>query len=258
MACKSVKFGADGLIPAIVQDVADGAVLMVAYMNRESLALSLQTGRTWFYSRSRQSLWQKGATSGHFQYIREVLGDCDQDALLVKVDQVGVACHEGYRSCFFRQLTPAGWEITAESASGRQLCASAGMAPPGATMSSAALVVDEASNADAGSEEHDLDPAPTQAGAGEDILDLLFAVIRDRQRTLPENSYTTHLFQKGIDRIAQKVGEEAVEVVIAGKNRDRDEIVNESADLVYHLLVLLAECDVSLDDIRNKLAERRQ
>jgi phosphoribosyl-ATP pyrophosphohydrolase/phosphoribosyl-AMP cyclohydrolase len=216
MACKSVKFGADGLIPAIIQDVVDGAVLMVAYMNRESLALSLQTGRTWFYSRSRQRLWQKGETSGHRQYIREVLTDCDQDALLVKVDQVGVACHEGYRSCFFRQLAPAGGETAAESATGGQ---------------------------------------PTAPG---DILDLLFAVIRDRQRTLPENSYTTHLFRKGIDRIAQKVGEEAVEVVIAGKNRDRDEIINESADLVYHLLVLLAECDVSLDEIRNKLTERRQ
>ncbi len=208
-ACESVRFGADGLVPAIVQDAVDGAVLMVAYMNRESLALSLQTGRTWFYSRSRQCLWQKGETSGHHQYIREVLTDCDQDALLVKVDQVGVACHEGYRSCFFRQLAPAG-EQPAE-------CAPAG-----------------------------------------DILDLLFAVIRDRQQTLPENSYTAHLFRKGIDRIVQKVGEEAVEVVIAGKNRDRDEVINESADLVYHILVLLAECGVGLDEIRAKLTERRR
>jgi phosphoribosyl-ATP pyrophosphohydrolase/phosphoribosyl-AMP cyclohydrolase len=216
MACKSVNFGADGLIPAIIQDVVNGEVLMVAYMNRESLALSLQTGRTWFYSRSRQCLWQKGETSGHRQYIREVLTDCDQDALLVKVDQVGVACHEGYRSCFFRQLAPAGGETAVESATGGQ---------------------------------------PTTPG---DILDLLFAVIRDRQRTLPENSYTAQLFRKGIDRIAQKVGEEAVEVVIAGKNRSRDEIINESADLVYHLLVLLAECGVSLDEIRTKLAERRR
>jgi phosphoribosyl-ATP pyrophosphohydrolase/phosphoribosyl-AMP cyclohydrolase len=224
VACESVRFGADGLIPAIVQDAADGTVLMVAYMNRESLALSLQTGRTWFYSRSRQCLWQKGATSGHHQYIREVLTDCDQDTLLVKVDQVGVACHEGYRSCFFRQLTLAGKETAEESLAVGQ--------PAGRPLAGA-----------------------VPAG---DILDLLFAVIRDRQRTLPENSYTAHLFRKGIDRIAQKVGEEAVEVVIAGKNRDRDEIINESADLVYHLLVLLAECDVSLDEIRTKLAERRQ
>jgi phosphoribosyl-ATP pyrophosphohydrolase/phosphoribosyl-AMP cyclohydrolase len=224
VACESVRFGADGLIPAIVQDAADGTVLMVAYMNRESLALSLQTGRTWFYSRSRQCLWQKGETSGHHQYIREVLTDCDQDTLLVKVDQVGVACHEGYRSCFFRQLTLAGKETAEESLAVGQPagCPLAGAVPAG------------------------------------DILDLLFAVIRDRQRTLPENSYTAHLFRKGIDCIAQKVGEEAVEVVIAGKNRDRDEIINESADLVYHLLVLLAECDVSLDEIRTKLAERRQ
>jgi phosphoribosyl-ATP pyrophosphohydrolase/phosphoribosyl-AMP cyclohydrolase len=218
IACKSVKFGSDGLITAIIQDVVDGAVLMVAYMNRESLALSLQTGRTWFYSRSRQRLWQKGATSGHHQYIREILTDCDRDALLVKVDQVGVACHEGYRSCFFRQLAPAGEETAARSTADER-------------------------------------PAAPPSG---DILDLLFALIRDRQRTLPENSYTSHLFRQGIDRIAQKVGEEAVEVVIAGKNRNHDEIINESADLVYHLLVLLAECDVSLDEIRNKLMERRQ
>lgn len=208
-ACKSVSFGADGLVPAIVQDVVDGTVLMVAYMNRESLALSLQTGRTWFYSRSRQCLWQKGETSGHHQYIREVLIDCDQDTLLLKVDQVGVACHKGYRSCFFRQLAPVG--------------------------------------------ELPVNDAPTG-----DILDLLFAVIRDRQQNLPENSYTANLFRQGIDRIAQKVGEEAVEVVIAGKNRNRDEIVNESSDLIYHLLVLLAECGVSLDEIKTKLAERRQ
>lgn len=206
--CASVKFGADGLIPAIIQDASDGTVLMAAFMNRESLARSLQTGRTWFYSRSRQRLWQKGETSGHHQYIREVLTDCDQDALLIKVDQVGAACHEGYRSCFFRQFGPA--------------------------------VVRQA--------------APAPAG---DILDALSAVIRERRITLPENSYTTKLFQKGIDRIVQKVGEEAVEVVIAGKNRSRDDIINESADLVYHLLVLLIECDVSLDDVRTKLAERR-
>lgn len=211
--CASVKFGADGLIPAIIQDASDGAVLMAAFMNRESLALSLQTGRTWFYSRSRQRLWQKGETSGHHQYIREVLADCDRDALLIKVDQVGAACHEGYRSCFFRKLGPEG---------GRQAA-----------------------------------PAPVEPAPAGDILDALSAVIRERRLTLPENSYTTKLFRKGIDRIAQKVGEEAVEVVIAGKNRSRDDIINETADLVYHLLVLLTECDVSLDDIRTKLAERR-
>lgn len=207
--CDSLQFGADGLIPAVVQDTVDGTVLMAAYMNRESLALSLQTGRTWFYSRSRQRLWQKGETSGHHQYIREVLTDCDRDTLLVKVDQVGAACHKGYRSCFFKRLSRGGEQLV-------------------------------------------------EAVAVRDMLDILFDVIRERKQTLPENSYTAGLFRKGIDRIAQKVGEEAVEVVIAGKNRDRDEIINESADLLYHLLVLLAESDVSLDDIRTKLAERRQ
>ncbi len=207
--CDSLQFGAEGLIPVVVQDTADGTVLMAAYMNRESLTLSMQTGRTWFYSRSRQCLWQKGETSGHRQYIREVLTDCDRDTLLVKVDQVGAACHEGYRSCFFKRLTQDGERL--------------------------------------------VEPV-----AARDMLDILFEVIRERQQTLPEKSYTAELFRKGIDRIAQKVGEEAVEVVIAGKNRDRDEIINESADLIYHLLVLLAESNVSLDDIRTKLAERRQ
>jgi phosphoribosyl-ATP pyrophosphohydrolase/phosphoribosyl-AMP cyclohydrolase len=229
-ACESIKFGPDGLIPAVVQDMADGAVLMVAYMNRESLQLSLQTGRTWFYSRSRQCLWQKGETSGHHQYIRELLTDCDRDTLLVKVDQVGVACHEGYRSCFFRQL-----------ASDAQ---ASGLAEK--------PVGEVAADGDDGAAAKDI-PAPV---SGSDMLDLLFAVIRDRRKTMPENSYTAYLFRKGIDRIAQKVGEEAVEVVIAGKNRNHDEIINESADLVYHLLVLLAECDVSLDEIRTKLAGR--
>ena len=238
-ACASIRFGADGLIPAIVQDAVDGTVLMVAYMNRESLALSLQTGRTWFYSRSRQCLWQKGETSGNHQYVREVLTDCDLDALLVKVDQVGVACHEGYRSCFFRHVPG-----TAKGDRRPAAPVPTGEQPPDDTPA-------------AGSAGQPPREAATEVPAG-DILDLLFSVIRDRQQTMPENSYTARLFQQGIDRIVQKVGEEAVEVVIAGKNRDRGEVINESADLVYHLLVLLVECGIGLDEIRKKLAERRK
>ncbi|HHW40431.1 MAG TPA: bifunctional phosphoribosyl-AMP cyclohydrolase/phosphoribosyl-ATP diphosphatase HisIE [Syntrophomonadaceae bacterium] len=205
-ALERIRFNGDGLVPAVIQDVKNGEVLMVAYMNRESLARSLRTGRTWFYSRSRKCLWMKGETSGHHQYIREVRFDCDADTLLIKVEQVGPACHEGYRSCFFRCIGQ-----------------------------------------------------PLQEGEKHgDIIPELFAVIKERQRTLPEGSYTAKLFRKGIDRIAQKVGEEAVEVVIAGKNRDRSELIEETSDLIYHLLVLLAECGVSPDEVWAKLAERRQ
>ncbi len=205
-ALERIRFNGDGLVPAVIQDVKNGEVLMVAYMNRESLARSLRTGRTWFYSRSRKCLWLKGETSGHHQYIREVRFDCDADTLLIKVEQVGPACHEGYRSCFFRCI---GQPLQKDEKHG-------------------------------------------------DIIPELFAVIKERQRTLPENSYTAKLFRKGIDRIAQKVGEEAVEVVIAGKNRDRSELVEETSDLVYHLLVLLAECGVTPDEVWAKLDERRQ
>lgn len=201
----TVKFSENGLIPAVIQDVANGAVLMVAYMNRESLGRSLQTGRTWFFSRSREQLWLKGETSGNYQYIREVRVDCDADTLLIKVEQTGPACHEGYRSCFYRCLGQ---------------------------------------------------PLPEEKQRA--IISELYALIKERQRILPEGSYTTKLFQKGIDQIVQKVGEEAVEVVIAGKNRNRAEIIEETSDLIYHLLVLMAECGVTPEDIREKLAERRQ
>lgn len=206
-ALEKIRFDRDGLVPAVIQDVEDGKVLMVAYMNRESLERSIRTGRTWFYSRSRGSLWLKGETSGNHQYIREIRYDCDADTLLIKVEQVGNACHEGYRSCFFRCI-------------GQPLV--------------------EEIKGDAG------------------IIRELFAVIKERQQTLPEDSYTAKLFRKGIDRIAQKVGEEAVEVVIAGKNRDKSELVEESSDLIYHLLVLLAECGVTPEDVWAKLAERRR
>ncbi|MGB9792883.1 MAG: bifunctional phosphoribosyl-AMP cyclohydrolase/phosphoribosyl-ATP diphosphatase HisIE [Thermacetogeniaceae bacterium] len=202
-----IKFDKDGLVPAVVQDVENGDVLMVAYMNRESLERSLRTGRTWFYSRKRKSLWLKGETSGNYQYIREVRYDCDADTLLIRVEQVGNACHEGYRSCFFRCIGQ---------------------------------------------------PYVREEKGGSGILEELFAVIMERKETLPEDSYTAKLFRKGIDRITQKVGEEAVEVVIAGKNRDKAELIEESADLIYHLLVLLAECGVTPGEVWAKLAERRR
>jgi phosphoribosyl-ATP pyrophosphohydrolase/phosphoribosyl-AMP cyclohydrolase len=202
---ESLKFSENGLIPAVVQDAASKDVLMVAYMNKESLKRSLQTGKTWFYSRSRNCLWLKGETSGNYQYIREVWVDCDSDTLLFLVDQQGVACHTGARSCFYRSVGKA------ESRANHS-----------------------------------------------QVIDELYEVIKERQKELPEGSYTAKLFRKGIDKIAQKVGEEAVEVVIAGKNRDQKELIEEAADLIYHLLVLLAECGVHPSEVRAKLAERRR
>lgn len=211
-----LKFGEDGLIPAVVQDVKTGEVLMVAYMNRESLKRSLQTGRTCFYSRSRQRLWLKGETSGNYQYIQEVRWDCDGDALLLRVEQVGFACHDGYRSCFYLSAVP-----TAQA--GRFLV-------------------------------EPLKRAPDHVR----IIDELYEVIKERQMTLPEGSYTAKLFRKGIDKIVKKLGEEVVEVAIAGINRNKDEVIEETADLVYHLLVLLAACGVSPGEVYAKLAERRR
>lgn len=201
-----VKFDQAGLVPAVIQDAENEEVLMVAWMNRESLRRSLESGMTWFYSRSRQSLWLKGETSGNHQYIKEVLLDCDGDTLLIKVKQLGVACHQGTRSCFSRVV---GSNTTEEQSSA-------------------------------------------------DIINDLYALIQERNRTLPEGSYTAKLFKKGRGRIAQKVGEEAVETVVAAMEDNRSELIEETADLIYHLLVLLVECGVSPQDIKEKLAERRR
>lgn len=201
-----VKFDQAGLVPAVIQDAENEEVLMVAWMNRESLRRSLESGMTWFYSRSRQTLWLKGETSGNHQYIKEVLLDCDGDTLLIKVKQLGVACHQGTRSCFSRVV---GSNTTEEQSSA-------------------------------------------------DIINDLYALIQERNRTLPEGSYTAKLFKKGRGRIAQKVGEEAVETVVAAMEDNRSELIEETADLIYHLLVLLVECGVSPQDIKEKLAERRR
>lgn len=209
----SVKFDAAGLVPAVVQDVENRQVLMVAWMNRESLKRSLESGRTWFYSRSRQALWLKGETSGHAQYIREVRLDCDGDTLLFLVEQLGVACHLGTRSCFSRVI---------------------------------------------GSDADSVAGGAADEAKAESIIADLYALIQERQQSLPEGSYTTKLFRSGRGRIAQKVGEEAVEVVVAAMQDNHSELVEETADLLYHLLVLLVECGVSPQEIREKLAERRR
>jgi phosphoribosyl-ATP pyrophosphohydrolase/phosphoribosyl-AMP cyclohydrolase len=206
-----------GLIPAIIQDALSGQVLMLAYMNQEALAKTLETGKTWFYSRSRQELWMKGESSGHVQTVKEILFDCDQDALLIKVEQSGVACHTGHYSCFFRNFE--GQEVERQQFDLKQVYESAASSPA--------------------------------------ILYELYDLIKDRQAKLPEGSYTTYLFQKGLDKILKKVGEENAEVIIAAKNRDKSEVIYETSDLLYHLMVLLVEQGVSLDEIFSELKSRR-
>lgn len=201
---KDLKFDDKNLIPAIVQDTNTKEVLMLAYMNETSLNKTLETGETWFWSRSRQELWHKGGTSGHIQKVKNIDYDCDGDALLVEVDQVGVACHTGVKSCFFNELYKA----------------------------------DE------------------EERAGSEIIERLYKIITDRKENPKENSYTNYLFDKGLDKILKKVGEESAEVIIAAKNTDKDELIYETSDLLYHLLVLLKEKDVKPNEVFAELAKR--
>ena len=196
-----LKFDQNGLIPAVVQDYFTKKVLTVAYMNRESLEISMKEGRTCFYSRSRQELWRKGETSGNTQEIVCIRTDCDMDALVVEVIKAGPACHTGEDSCFFNEVYQ--------------------------------------------SESH-----PSFS------LDALYDVIAGRKTNPKEGSYTTYLFNKGIDKILKKVGEECTEVIIAGKGADKAETIFEIADLTYHLMVLMVEMGISLDDVVAQLASR--
>ncbi len=196
-----LKYDAQGLIPAIVQDHETGRVLMLAYMNRESLAASLEKRLTCFWSRSRQELWLKGETSGNYQHLVSITADCDRDALLLLVDKDGPACHLGTDSCFSYPL----WQSGERSAFD---------------------------------------------------LEGLYALLQQRKRELPAGSYTSYLFEKGLDKILKKVGEEATEVIIAGKAEDRRETVYEIADLCYHVMVLMTELGIPLEDVRRELASR--
>ncbi len=200
----NVKFDAQGLITAVVQNAQSKEVLTVAYMNEESLAKTIETGETWFYSRSRAELWHKGATSGNTQKVISIKADCDGDALVVEVVPAGPACHNGTTSCFTETLV-----------------------------------------------EHE---RPGSVG----ILPELVNVIRQREIDMPEGAYTTYLFDKGIDKICKKVGEEATEVVIGAKNRDSEEVKWESADLMYHLLVLLQEQKVDVYEVLDVLQKRHE
>ena len=196
-----LKFDEKGLIPAIVVDADTKKVLTLAYMNKESLEISMEKGLTCFYSRSRQELWLKGETSGNYQHIVSITADCDKDALTVVVKKDGPACHTGNDTCFFNEV----WQ----------------------------------------SEE-----------LSEFSTDGLYALLEGRKKDLPEGSYTTYLFQKGIDKILKKVGEECTEVIIAGKANDKAETVYEVADLMYHVMVMMVEMGISVNDIRNELASR--
>jgi phosphoribosyl-ATP pyrophosphohydrolase/phosphoribosyl-AMP cyclohydrolase len=201
----SVVFGAHGLVPCVVQEWTTGEVLMLAYMNRESLDKTLETGTTWFWSRSRGALWNKGETSGHIQRVRELRYDCDGDTLLALVEQVGPACHTGDRTCF----------------DGRLFGSSANTGPLFLTVSD------------------------------------LYRTIQDRRRMAPEGSYTATLFAGGVTRIGGKVEEEAREVVEAAAEGDVDHTVYEAGDVVYHLLVLLAEMEIDLPQLWRELERRK-
>ena len=198
---EELKFDDKGLIPAIVVDSITKKVLTLAYMNKESLKISMEKGLTCFYSRSRQELWLKGEPSGNYQHIVSITADCDNDALVVVVEKDGPACHTGTDSCFTKEV----WQSEDKS---------------------------------------------------EFSLEGLYGLLKGRKENLPEGSYTTYLFEKGIDKILKKVGEESTEVIVAAKGDDKKETIYEIADLAYHVMVLMVEMGISTEDIHRELASR--
>lgn len=200
---KEVKFDEKGLIPAIAQDYITNEVLMAAYMNKEALKITLTEKKACYYSRSRQCLWRKGETSGHIQNLKGLYYDCDADTILIKVEQIGNACHTGAYSCFFNKIY----------------------------------------------EEDITDKA---------ILNKVYDQIINRRENPKEGSYTNYLFEKGLDKILKKVGEETSEVIIGAKNKSKDELVYELSDLIYHCLVLMVNEDVKIDDIKKELTKRHK
>lgn len=201
---EELKKNSDGMVPVVVQDYKTQEVLMVAYMNQEAFETTVRSGRMTYFSRSRQELWIKGLTSGHFQYVKELQVDCDNDTLLAKVHQIGAACHTGNRSCFYRTILKKDYDET----------------------------------------------NPLK------VFEEVYGVIEDRKVHPKEGSYTNYLFDKGIDKILKKVGEEATEIIIAAKNPDPEEIKYEISDFLYHVMVLMAERGVTWEDITKELARR--
>lgn len=211
VSIEEIKFDERGLVPVVVQDANTRQVLTLAYMNAESLRRTLETSETWFWSRSRSTLWHKGETSGHTQQVIDILLDCDSDALTVLVKPSGPACHTGEQSCFHNALQ------------------------------------------EAGSLHEGLTDRKADLGA---LLVDLYALVESRQRDRPEGSYTTYLFDQGLDKILKKLAEESGETIIAAKNQDREALVAEASDLLYHLIVLMVERGLSLDQIRDELVGR--
>jgi phosphoribosyl-ATP pyrophosphohydrolase/phosphoribosyl-AMP cyclohydrolase len=196
---KDLKYDEKGLIPVVVQDYKTGKVLMLAYMNEEALRRTIETGEAWYFSRSRNALWHKGETSGHFQKVKDIAVDCDKDTILLLVEQIGVACHTGNFSCFYRAKD-----------------------------------------------------------SGESFLFYLEKFLRERKEKLPEESYSAKLFKEGKDRILQKLGEEAIETIIAGMKNDRNDFIYESADLLFHLMVAFVEENIELKDVIQELIRRHK
>jgi phosphoribosyl-ATP pyrophosphohydrolase/phosphoribosyl-AMP cyclohydrolase len=220
------------LIPAIIQDYKTGEVLMLAYMSSQSLKKSIETGLTWFWSRERKKLWNKGETSGNFQFIKNIYYDCDGDTLLIKVDPAGPACHTGNKSCFFRELKSS---VPVESASEDIIKKELDFTKyPGS------------------------DVGKSSEGNAPEFLDELYKTIKERILSHSENSYTYKLHLKGLDEIIKKFGEESIEVILAAKHQNKDNLVYEIADLFYHLTVLIAEKDISYDEIVKELNSRRK
>ena len=204
MSFSAFKLNSDGLIPVIVQNYKTGEVLMMAYMNQEAFDTTIRTGKMTYFSRSRNTLWVKGETSGHYQFVKSLTIDCDKDTILAKVDQIGVACHTGHPTCFFQPLVGNDYDET----------------------------------------------NPLQ------VFENVYSTILDRKENPKEGSYTNYLFDKGIDKILKKVGEEATELVIAAKNPNPEEIKYELSDFLYHAMVLMVERGVTWEDIIRELADR--
>ncbi|MDP2814769.1 MAG: bifunctional phosphoribosyl-AMP cyclohydrolase/phosphoribosyl-ATP diphosphatase HisIE [Erysipelotrichaceae bacterium] len=200
MSLIDLNFDSNGLITTVIQDVSTKEVLMVAYMNEESLNKTIETGQTWFFSRSRNELWHKGETSGNFQHVKGIRYDCDGDALLIEVEPQGPSCHTGEGSCFYRSIVES-------------------------------------------------DPIVS-------VISQLFDTVKERKANPKEGSYTNYLFDKGIDKILKKVGEETSEVIIAAKNNSKDELIYETADLAYHMTVLLVNQGIDPKEISNELKKR--
>ncbi|RNC29440.1 MAG: Phosphoribosyl-AMP cyclohydrolase [Candidatus Dichloromethanomonas elyunquensis] len=225
---KEIKWNEDGLIPAVAQDAESGEVLMLAYMNEEALKKTMLEGKAYYFSRSRNKLWLKGETSGHFQEIADLVFDCDKDTVLLKVKQTGMACHENFYSCFHYKINTDQNKETKTIGPKEGPWIQTG--------------------------EPDVKP-PIPLGR---TLELLAEIIKKRNEERPEGSYTTYLFTKGLDKILKKVGEECAEVIIAAKNDSVSEIRYESADLLYHLLVLLEDRKVDLRELSEELDSRRK